>query len=207
DDATYYHTCPQGMKTQGHEDPPALESSLSRGSPLPEHRTGWRLVYIKALRFFARRARRGAARQGKSNAAESRGQPGGYRALVPPRGTRRLTIPGEFAFRQLGELWVRRRRHFGWSMSRAPIGHVLVALVYAGGMVAACAADSGDPKKSGSLAESPGVDSGGVDTGGGSLDSSIPPPDPPFEPFDSGSSDDTGSPEEGGTTEASVEDS
>jgi hypothetical protein len=87
-------------------------------------------------------------------------------------------------------------------MSRAPIGRVLVALVYAGGMVAACAADSGDPKKSGSLAESPGVDSGGQ----GSQDSSISTPDSPFEAFDSGSPDDTGSPDEAGT-EASVEDS
>jgi hypothetical protein len=92
-------------------------------------------------------------------------------------------------------------------MSRAPIGRVLVALIYAGGMVAACAADSGDPKKTGTLAESPGVDSGGVDTGQSSLDSSISTPDSPFESFDTGSPDETGAPDEGGTTEASVEDS
>jgi hypothetical protein len=95
-------------------------------------------------------------------------------------------------------------------MSRPPIGRLIGALVYAGGMLAACAADTGDPSKKdggGALADGPpvSVDSG-TDTGSSTFDSSQPTADSPFGQPDTGSPGfDTGSPEEASTEDVVVD--
>jgi hypothetical protein len=79
-------------------------------------------------------------------------------------------------------------------MSRAPIGRLLAALICAGAVLAACAADSGDPAK--------GVGPvNGPDSGVATFDSSLPTIDSP-EGVDSTTPDDTGSPVENETSVA-----
>jgi hypothetical protein len=83
-------------------------------------------------------------------------------------------------------------------MFRAPIGRLSIALVYAAGVLSACAADSGDPGK-GAAGSAVELDSGT----GTSFDSSVSVVDS-SEGVDSATSDDTGSPVEG---EGSADDS
>jgi Cellulose binding domain len=91
-------------------------------------------------------------------------------------------------------------------MSRPPIGRVFVALVYAGGVLAACAADGGDPGKKDAGGPVATVDSGVVDTGGGGGFDSASGSDSPFEQVDSTSpAVDTGSPEEAGSDDVVVD--